>query len=178
MGLLHKTSTYLVGSMQYRDGSEWRSQVERELCPLGIKVHNPYKKMFMFAPKEDKEQHLIYKRMMEEERYDEISDIFKQIISYDLNSVDRSDFIIAQVIPGVASWGSAHELVNAQELKKPTFVFVEGGKKLCPYWLMGLIPHKYIFSSLDEVLSIIKKIDSGEIIADSSRWRLLREEYR
>ena len=35
--------------------------------------------------------------------------------SYDLNLVDRSDFIVAHILPDVASWGSAEELVTACE---------------------------------------------------------------
>ena len=43
----------------------------------------------------------------------------KQIRSYDLNLVDRSDFIIAHLFPEVASGGSAEEIVTAVRMKKP-----------------------------------------------------------
>ena len=56
----------------------------------------------------------------------------REIRIFDLNLVDRSDFIIAHIIPNVASWGSAEELVTAVRMKKPTFISVEGGKKECP----------------------------------------------
>ena len=43
---------------------------------------------------------------------------------------------------------------------------------------MGTIPHKYIYDSLEEILGTIKKINDGEKVIDSDRWRLLKEEYR
>ena len=48
-----------------------------------------------------------------------LSERMTQVRSYDLNLVDRSDFIIAHLLPDVASWGSAEELVTAVRMKKP-----------------------------------------------------------
>ena len=56
----------------------------------------------------------------------------RTVRTYDLNLVDRSDFIIAHIIPAVASWGSAEELVTAIRMKKPVFISMEGGKKKNP----------------------------------------------
>jgi len=98
--------------------------------------------------------------------------------SYDLNLVDRSDFIIAHLLPDVASWGSAEELVTAVRMKKPVFISMQGGKSQTPLWLMGMLPHHYIYDSVDEVLDMIKQIDSGSKDIDSDRWRLLRKDLR
>jgi hypothetical protein len=32
--------------------------------------------------------------------------------------------------------------------KKPLFLSIEGGKKKTPLWLMGVVPHKYIYDSI------------------------------
>ena len=101
-----------------------------------------------------------------------------QVRSYDLNLVDRSDFIIAHLLPDVASWGSAEELVTAVRMKKPIFISMEGGKTKTPLWIMGMIPHNYIYDSIEEIMDMIKQIDSGEKKIDSDRWRLLRKELR
>ena len=98
--------------------------------------------------------------------------------SYDLNLVDRSDFIIAHLLPDVASWGSAEEIVTAVRMKKPVFVSMEGGKTKTPLWMMGMMPHKYIYDSIEDVVDMIKRIDNGEKEIDSDRWRLLRKELR
>ena len=65
-------------------------------------------------------------------KYEEVSEWMRDVRSYDLNLVDRSDFIIAHLIPDVASWGSAEELVTAVRMKKPIFLSIEGGKKKTP----------------------------------------------
>jgi hypothetical protein len=55
---------------------------------------------------------------------------------------------------------------------------MEGGKKKTPLWMMGMIPHHYIYDSVDEILSMLKEIDEGNKKIDSHRWRLLRKELR
>jgi hypothetical protein len=44
--------------------------------------------------------------------------------------------------------------------------------------MMGMLPHRYIYDSIEEVVDMIKAIDSGSKEIDSDRWRLLREELR
>jgi hypothetical protein len=102
----------------------------------------------------------------------------KLIRGYDLNLVDRSDFIVAHLLPDVASWGSAEEIVTAVRMKKPIFISMEGGKNKTPFWMMGMLPHHYIYDNIEEVVSMLKSIDNGEKKIDSNRWRLLRKELR
>ena len=178
MDILEKTRTYLVGHMQYADGRDWREYVERELEPLNIRIFNPYKKPFVKDVKEDEESRNKIQNDMEEGHYNDVSTRMKQIRSYDLNLVDRSDFIIAHLLPDVASWGSAEEIVTAVRMKKPIFISMEGGKHKTPLWMMGMLPHKYIYDSVEEVVEMLKQIDNGEKKIDSDRWRLLKKELR
>ena len=115
---------------------------------------------------------------MEKGYYNDVAERMTTVRSYDLNLVDRSDFIIAHLLPDVASWGSAEELVTAVRMKKPIFVSMEGGKRKTPLWMMGMMPHHYIYDSIDEILSMLKEIDKGNKKIDSHRWRLLRKELR
>ena len=117
-------------------------------------------------------------QMMEDGKYDELTRRMKKVRNYDLNLVDRSDFIIANLQPEIASWGSAEEIVTAVREQKPVFVAIEGGKVKTPLWMLAMFPHKYIYNSIEEVVDIIKKIDSGEVRLDSGRWKLLKREYR
>ena len=178
MGILEKTRTYLVGHMQYADGRDWREYVEGELEPLDIRIFNPYKKPFVKDVKEDKEARNKIQNDMLEGHYNDVSIRMKQIRSYDLNLVDRSDFIIAHLLPEVASWGSAEEIVTAVRMKKPIFVSMEGGKVKTPLWMMGMLPHHYIYDSIEDVVDMIKKINNGGKEIDSDRWRLLRKDLR
>jgi hypothetical protein len=115
---------------------------------------------------------------MEEEKYDEVQERMREVRAYDLNLVDRSDFIIAYIDPKTPTFGAVEELVTAVRMKRPTFIAVEGGKKLCPYWLLGMFPHKYIYDSVDNISKMLIKIDNGKKEIDSDRWRLLKKEYR
>ena len=176
--LLENTRTYLVGHMQYANGRDWREHVEEELSPLNIKIFNPYKKPFVKDVDEGEMTRAKIEQSMSYEHYSDVANRMKRIRSYDLNLVDRSDFIIAHLLPDVASWGSAEEIVTAVRMKKPIFISMEGGKTKTPLWMMGMLPHHYIYDSIESVVDMIKKIDSGEKEIDSDRWRLLKKELR
>ena len=178
MNNLWGTRVYTVGAMQYADGQNWRAKVKDELNSLGITIFDPYHKPFINEITEDEDARNKLSEWMENEEYDKVTERMKQVRSDDLRLCDVSDFAIVQVIPKVASWGSAEELVTFVRMKKPIFMFVVGGKKNAPLWCLGQIPHKYIYDSVDEVIDTIKKIDNGEIKIDSNRWRLLKKEYR
>ena len=176
--ILDKTKTYLVGHMQYLSGRNWREEVTERLSPLGITCFDPYKKPFMKDVAEDEASRQEMETWMKTKQYDRVTERMKTVRSYDLNLVDRSDFIIAHLVPDVASWGSAEEIVTAVREQKPVFVAIEGGKVKTPLWMLAMFPHKYIYNSIEEVVDIIKDIDSGKKRLDSGRWKLLKKEYR
>ena len=176
--LLCNTKTYLVGHMQYLSGRNWRQDMTARLGQLNITCFDPYKKPFMKDVEEDEASRQEMETWMKTKQYDRVSDRMKTVRAYDLNLVDRSDFIIAHLVPDVASWGSAEEIVTAVRMKKPIFISMEGGKSKTPLWMLGMFPHKYIYNSLDEVLEMLYAIDNGNKQIDSDRWRLLRKEFR
>lgn len=176
--LLRGTCAYTCGHMEFADGRAWREKVTKELGELGIRVYDPYHKPFLNAKSENEEFRQELKKWMEEGRYDEVAEHFWDVRAFDLNLVDRADFIVAHLIPQIASWGSAEEFYWANRLKKPIFLSIEGGKKKTPVWIMGTLNHKYIYESLEDSLEMIKAIDSGTKEIDSKRWRLLLPEFR
>ena len=176
--VLEKTRTYLVGHMQYADGRNWRDAVEDELGKLNITVFNPYKKPFVKDVDEDEEARYKMHEDMGNGYYNDVAERMSTVRSYDLNLVDRSDFIVAHLLPDVASWGSAEEIVTAVRMKKPIFISMQGGKSQTPLWMMGMLPHHYIYDSIEEVLEMIHQINDGKKAIDSDRWRLLRKELR
>lgn len=164
--------------MQYLSGRNWRQEVSLKLKPLGITCFDPYKKPFVKDISEDENAREAMDGWLKNGEYDKLSDKMKTIRSYDLNLVDRSDFIIAHLVPEVASWGSAEEIVTAVRMKKPIFISMEGGKSKTPLWMFGMLPHKYIYNSVEEIIEMVKSINSGEKPIDSERWRLLQEKFR
>jgi len=178
MNLLYKTKTYLVGHMQYLSGRDWRKDVTEKLEPLNITCFNPYEKPFMKDVEEDEASREEMETWMRTKQYDRVTDRMKMVRAYDLNLVDRSDFIIAHLVPDVASWGSAEEIVTAVREKKPVFISMEGGKAKTPLWMLGMFPHKYIYNTIDEIIEMLFAIDSGSKPIDSDRWRLLQKKFR
>jgi hypothetical protein len=176
--LLYRTKTYLVGHMQYLSGRDWRDDVTQKLGELDITCFNPYKKPFMKDVEEDESSREEMDTWMKTKQYDRVTERMKVVRSYDLNLVDRSDFIIAHLVPDVASWGSAEEIVTAVRMKKPVFVSMEGGKTKTPLWMLGMFPHKYIYNTIDEIVDMIYAINKGSKEIDSDRWRLLRKDFR
>ena len=178
LNLLESTKAYLVGHMQYVSGRDWREDITDRLKPLHITCFNPYKKPFIKDVEEDETSRQEMQELMNEGEYDEVTQRMKTVRAYDLNLVDRSDFIIAHLVPDVASWGSAEEITTAVRMKKPVFISMQGGKEKTPLWMLGMFPHKYIYNSLDEIIKMLYSIDSGTKKIDSDRWRLLKKEYR
>lgn len=178
MNLLENTKTYLVGHMQYLSGRNWREEITETLNKLNITCFDPYKKPFIKDVEEDEASRIEMETWMKTKQYDRVAERMKVVRAYDLNLVDRSDFIIAHLVPDVASWGSAEEIVTAVREKKPVFISMEGGKAKTPLWMLGMLPHKYIYNSLDEIVDMLYAIDNGSKPIDSDRWRLLQKQFR
>jgi hypothetical protein len=178
MSVLEKTKCYMVGHMQYLSGRNWREEVTEKLSSLKITCFDPYKKPFVKDVEEDEASRQEMETWMKTKQYDRISEKMKTVRAYDLNLVDRSDFIIAHLVPEVASWGSAEEIVTAVREKKPVFISMEGGKSKTPLWMMGMLPHKYIYNNIEEIIDMIYAINDETKPIDSDRWRLLRKEFR
>lgn len=176
--ILEKTKTYLVGHMQYISGRNWRSEVTQKLSEIDVTCFDPYEKPFMKDVEEDEASRIEMETWMKTKQYDRVAQRMKTVRAYDLNLVDRSDFIIAHLVPTVASWGSAEEIVTAVRMKKPIFISMEGGKSQTPLWMLGMLPHKYIYNSVEEIVDMLFAINEGSKTIDSDRWRLLRHEFR
>jgi len=176
--VLKDVRCYLIGHMQYVNGESWRDRVKSELLHTGIKFYDPYHKPFVHDIPEDQSSRNEMLKWMETEQYDLVQQRMWAVRGYDLRLCDICDFFIANLVPEVASWGSAEEIITVIRQKKPLFLSIEGGKKKCPLWLMGALPHKYIYNSIDEIIETINHIDKGIIRLTSDRWKLLKPELR
>ena len=178
--LLRDTRSYLIGHMQYANGQSWRNFVKSRFENSGIKFYDPYHKPFIHDIPEDDSSRAEMLHWMETEQYDMVAQRMKAVRGYDLRLCDICDWFIAVIKPEVASWGSAEEITTVIKEKKPLFLIIDhpSGKKACPLWLMAIMPHKYVYSSLDEALDTIQAIDDGIIKLTSDRWKLLKPEYR
>lgn len=180
MNTLKKTRCYLIGHMQYANGEDWRNKVKEELKESNITFFDPYHKPFLNDIPEDVGSRNEMLHWMETEQYDLVKERMWSVRGHDLRLCDISDFFVANIIPDKASWGSAEEITTVIRSKKPLFLSIDhpDGKKACPLWLLGALPHKYVYNNINEVISTIKAIDNGTIKTNNDKWRLLKEELR
>ena len=180
VGLLKDTRCYLIGHMQYANGRGWRDIVKETFKASGIKFYDPYHKPFVHDIPEDEASRADMLHWMETEQYDLVAQRMKEVRGYDLRLCDVCDWFIAVIKPSVASWGSAEEITTVIREKKPLFLIIDDprGKRSCPLWLMGVLPHKYIYDTLEEAIQTIKYIDAGVVKMSSDRWKLLQPNLR
>lgn len=180
VNLLKDTRCYLIGHMQYSDGRGWRDVTKAELKDRNIKFYDPYHKPFVHDIPEDEGSRSEMLHWMETEQYDMVAQRMKDVRGYDLRLCDICDWFIAVIKPSVASWGSAEEITTVIREKKPLFLVIDdpNGKKACPLWLLGVLPHKYIYNTLDEALEVVRAIDNGIVKMSSDRWKLLLPDLR
>ena len=180
INLLRDTRCYLIGHMQYSDGRGWRDTVKQELGGSGIKFYDPYHKPFVHDIPEDENSRAEMLHWMETGQFDLVAQRMKEVRGYDLRLCDICDWFIAVIKPTIASWGSAEEITTIIREKKPLFLVIDDpkGKKACPLWLLGVLPHKYVYDTLDEAVRTIKGIDEGIVRTNSDRWKLLLPELR
>jgi len=177
-GLLYKTCTYLSSSMENAECDEWRSKCLSFFKDIGVKVFDPYNKPFM----DDLDESPEFRKKIYEERekgnLEWVHEHFRNIRAVDLSCCDRADFLTVHIYPKIASWGAAEEIYTANRAKKPIFITVEGGIKKTPLWLLGVLPPKYFYNNVDEMLEMIYNINHRIMPIDSRRWKLLKPELR
>ena len=178
--LLKRTRCYLIGSMEFLNGEGWRNTVKKELGDRNITFFDPYHKPFIDDVPEDDAARQEMLHWRETGQYDLVAQRMKQVRAYDLRLCDISDWFIAVIRPSVASWGSAEEITTLIREKKTIFLVIDDpkGKRACPLWLFGVLPHKYIYDSLEDAINTVKAIDDGIVKISNDRFKLLKEEFR
>lgn len=165
---------YLAGNMEHTAGAEgWRDFVKQRLSPIGVNILSPVDTKFLGYPVESRDDILRMKRERRNGNLDTVSEYMKRVIRKDLRLIDLSDFVIVNMEVLKPTFGTMHELVIADQQKKPIFLSISEGRHECPLWILGLVNPKFIYNNIDEVVETILKIDDGSIELNPERWRLL-----
>jgi hypothetical protein len=178
MNNLKNTRTYLVGAMdRVQDGGvQWREKISIPLKEMGVNILDPCKKIIHNLSEELSRQQIdIYKSL---KQYSKIRKEFGVIRSADLRCVDISDFIIAHIDTEVHACGTYEEITTANRQKKPVLVWCEQGKRHAPNWLFFMLPHQHIFSSMEDLLKYLKKVNSSKSPETLQRWFFFKEVHK
>jgi nucleoside 2-deoxyribosyltransferase len=171
---LKNQRVYLAGAIDRVSdkGVGWRCEITPFLEKMGLVVFNPLKKPSEIGA-ENEETHQLKNNLKTEGKFDELSNMMKEIRSVDLRLVDISDFLLVNLDLNIHPCGTYEEIFWANRQKKPIIVHVEQGKSQAPDWLFGTIPHQMIFSNWDEVKNYLLSINSNNSIEDYKRWYFL-----
>lgn len=174
MNRLRGMRAYTAGPMDYYDhglAKSWRKEISEFLRPKGVLVLSPLDKPSndpdIAETDADREK---LTRLKSASDFDEVRRIMKKVVRMDLRMVDCTDFVIAQVNVNTHMCGTYHEIFMASLQRKPTILFVEGGKANAPNWIYGIVPHEFIFGSLNEVKTYLDYIDTLNDTSQTDRW--------
>ena len=169
MNQLKNNRCYLAGPMDYvaDHGVGWREQVQIDLADLGLVFLDPCNKPTTEAL-EDADTYTELREAKERGDYDYAHSIMKPIRHVDLRMVDHSDFLIVHLDLTVPSFGTIEEITTGNRSKKPILIHIEQGKERVSNWLLGMLPHWFIFSTWLELYDYVRRVDCG--MATDPRW--------
>ena len=159
---LEGTRCYLSGPIEYDAKPDWRVEPVTALSK---------RKVVVFDPAADEKQNAVplLKVAREAKDYAEMAKICRGFVRKDLCLVDRCDFLISCLPHGVPTAGSHHEIIVADNAKKPVLLVCPEGKQFVPLWFYGFIPHECMFGGWADLWEYLDQVDKGDQ-KDNRRW--------
>jgi nucleoside 2-deoxyribosyltransferase len=165
---------YLFGKRAYLSGPiemanhehNWRTEPKKILSEkYGLNIFDPFD-----DPKQNRAGELYEAR--DAGNWDLVEEIAASFVAKDLSLVDRSDLLFANLPYKVSTCGTHHEIINANNCKKPVLLICEDGVEKIPLWYRGFIKKEHMFGSWVEVYNFLDKIELGEM-KNHKRWRFI-----
>lgn len=176
---LKNTECYLAGNLENSaDSVSWRLFVTDELKKLNIRCLNPRIQCFTNQLSEDQESAEFLKDLLKQDKFTEVHDFMQKIIRRDLRMVDRADFLIVNLEPGLPTYGTTHELVIASLQRKPILLRMNDKTQL-PLWYAGLLDSNLIFEKWENLINYLKFVNNCNTEKlDNKYWKIWKEEYK
>ncbi len=170
MNRLKNTRGYLCGGMEFADGLgvDWRRNIIDATKDFGIIWMDPTNKPIDIGI-EDLENHELRKKLKSQGNWERVASDMRTIRCVDLRMVDICDFMVVYIDTSIHTCGTYEELFLANRQKKPIIVRIKQGKEHCPDWLLGTLPDEMIFSSWDNVIRYLCRVQSGSL-TPHKRW--------
>ena len=104
-----------------------------------------------------------------------LTNLFDPVLEEKVIAILRDAANLATVAGGmrVPTYGTIHEIVVARQQRKPVYMVWEGGKETCSGWLMWLVGHNNVFSTVDELITRLDNIAKGKASYNAKDWLLL-----
>ncbi len=165
MNYLKDKKAYLSGPIQYDTSNiNWRIDPMNVLrTKFDIDIFDPFS-----DPKQQWVE--VLKKAREQKDFETMAKIAKRFVRKDLAVVDRSDFVIAYLPDKVPTVGTHHEVINSNNLKKPTLLVTNMNDiSYIPIWYFGFIPIEFMFPSWDSLYEYLNEINNGKY-RENDRW--------
>ena len=163
MKYLSEANFYLSGPIEFDQDPNWRIPfIETFKTKFDINFFDPFS-----DPKQQCVEEI--KSIKEKKDFDNLSEIAKKFVRKDLAMVDRCDALVAYLPYKVPTVGTHHEIINANNMKKPIMLVCPEGKENIPIWYYGCLNHKIFFNSWQELYDYLESINSGDLIKQR-RW--------
>jgi nucleoside 2-deoxyribosyltransferase len=155
MNYLKGKSVYISSPIECRGSDDWRNPLKKVLTEqFELDVFDPF-----CDPKQNREYEIV--RARQDKDYEKIRAIAKDFVRKDLAKVDRADMLLAYVPYKVPTVGTCHEIINANNSKKPVFLVTDGDKSKISFWYYGFIHYNFMFSNWQELYNMLEEINSG-----------------
>lgn len=161
------TMCYLSGAIEHNDyGTNWRT--------VPTKVLKEKFKINVFDPFEDPKQKWSdkLKKAQAEQNYDEMVRIAQNFVQKDLSIIDRCDFLIGYLPYKVPTTGTIHEIIHANNIKKPVLLICPEGKQFIPLWFYGFIDVNTMFGQWNDLYNYLQEVDNAQHTSNR-RWNLI-----
>lgn len=173
MNRLRFSKFYLAGPIRKDiDFISWRKDISNFLWSIGAGVLDPCNKPLYHNEDEFFQDKLL--ELKSKCKYDDITNIMREIVTIDLHLVDLSTAIILHIDTDVHMQGSYAEMTYACLERKPLIVHAKNGKKNLPAWVFGHAKHELFFDTWDEIKKYLNHIDKDPVIDTlNNRWKFL-----
>ena len=166
MNYLSEKNFYLSGPIEFGEEINWRlSVIDYLVKKFNIKIFDPFS-----DPKQQWVETI--KSYKKEKNFDKLTDVAKQFVRKDLGMVDRCDALIAYVPYKIPTVGTHHEIINANNMKKPVMLVCLQGKENIPVWYFGCLNHNLFFNSWNELYDYLEEVNKGSFV-NFDRWNFI-----
>lgn len=186
MNRLAGLGCYLSGPIDFAPdrGRGWRDDITPFLEHRNVRVFDPlcHHKTFHIDEDIDTVKRPYMKGLLEQERFDELREEMRELVHFDLRSIDLASFLIVNYDTSLHLCGTIEEISIASKQVKPVLLMCKNGKTKLPSWLYGRHPHEHFFSNWNEIREYLTKIDSDPNYqftkVDLKRWIFFEDAYK
>ena len=162
MNRLNGLTCYLSGPIDFAEnfGAGWRDKITPILEDKGLRVLDPLKHTSFGTDELDTEKRPRMDALLENEKFEELYEEMKEVIHWDLRSVDKSDFLIVNYDNSVHMCGTYEEIFLANVQAKPVLLVLSGPRNKMSKWMLGRFPPSHMFDSWNNLYKYLEMVDT------------------